>query len=76
MISTNEIVFCCLLSFGYPWHLQHVLRITCENIFNGYSKFQVEWSFAQPTSPPNHPADQTVYLFKYLFLHITEALRA
>lgn len=75
-ISTNKIVFCYLLSFGYAGHLKCVLRITHENIFNGYSKFQIDLSFPQPTSPQNCPADQTVHLLRYMFLHITEALRA
>lgn len=67
---------CFAVCFPLVMSGTYVLRITHENIFNRYSEFQIELSFSQTTSPQKCQDDQTIYLLKYLFLPVTETLRA
>lgn len=70
------ITFCFLFSFGYTWGLQQVLRITHQNICNGYSELLIKLSFSELDFLQSLPADQNIYLLIYLVLYITGVLRA
>lgn len=76
MIPSHGIMFSCLFCIDFAWDLQHLLRITHENIFNGYSKLLLKLYFSELAFPQGPSAEQNIYLLKYLVLYITGVLRA